>query len=246
MSEKASGRTTSASNPTTTLTGMISEEMAVATSTTSRFINGQSRATMSKSANDSHHHPPPPAPASSYMTKRKAAYMQKWQKFDDTISAIIVKKQTISLIEREMERFLEQREKIGRKLNRLMKKLEKAMSSEAAAAAALEAQKESSNSLLTAATTTSSTNSDINNKSSSSTCFEPSSSNNTASNCSNAAVAVSVGSKVDELREQIDIMKSNIDYLQDQIAECQTNIIQLDEAKVRIYFLIIIKTFLDV
>ena len=36
---------------------------------------------------------------------------------------------------------------------------------------------------------------------------------------------------IDELKDRIDVMKSNIDYLQDQIGECQTNIIQLDELK---------------
>lgn len=36
---------------------------------------------------------------------------------------------------------------------------------------------------------------------------------------------------LDELKDRIDVMKSNIDYLQDQIGECQTNIIHLDELK---------------
>lgn len=113
---------------------------------------------------------------------------------------------------------MEQREKIGRKLNRMMKKLEKAMVSESASSSP--PLKDTGNLLTTTAST--STNSDINNttKSSSSGCFDGS-----------AGVAPGSASKVDELREQIDIMKSNIDYLQDQIAECQTNIIQLDEAK---------------
>lgn len=148
------------------------------------------------------------------------------------MNAIIAKKQAISLIEREMERFLEQREKISRKLNRLMKKLEKAVAIEnhqhqlqmqqqqqqqqlQLQQQSQEMSKDTSMSLTgsnmtTNTLSTNSTNSDINTKSSSG--FE------------------SI-SKVDELREQIDIMKSNIDYLQDQIAECQTNIIQLDEAK---------------
>ena len=39
------------------------------------------------------------------------------------IHGLILKKQTISLIEREMERFLEQREKISRKHNRLVNRL---------------------------------------------------------------------------------------------------------------------------
>ena len=41
----------------------------------------------------------------------------------EKIHGLILKKQTISLIEREMERFLEQREKISRKHNRLVNRL---------------------------------------------------------------------------------------------------------------------------
>lgn len=141
-----------------------------------------------------------------------------------------------------MERFLEQREKIGRKLNRLMKKLEKAMLNEAASVSASSPspqpdKKESgeAGSLLLTTTASTSTNSDINNttKSSSSGCFDGSSSagGNSCSNGGGSSGTAASVSRADELREQIDIMKSNIDYLQDQIAECQTNIIQLDEAK---------------
>jgi len=57
--------------------------------------------------------------------KSNAVLQQKWEKIDKIIHEIIVKKQTIGLIEREMERFLEQREKFCRKLNRLEKKLQK-------------------------------------------------------------------------------------------------------------------------
>ena len=57
-----------------------------------------------------------------------------------------------------MERFLEQREKIGRKLNRLMKKLEKAMLSES-----ITTHKTETSSLLTTTASSTSTNSDINN-----------------------------------------------------------------------------------
>lgn len=111
-----------------------------------------------------------------------------------------MKKQTISLIEREMERFLEQRERISRKLNRLLKRYEKALMQES--------NMTNSNSLSTNSSSSSYTSSDaINSKSG----VEP--------------------NKLEEIKEQIDIMKSNIEYLQDQIAECQTNIIQLDEAK---------------
>ena len=101
------------------------------------------------------------------------SFQLKWQKLDQIINGLIVKKQTISLIEREMERFLEQREKISRKLNRLVNRLDKRLLIE-----------------------------------------EPDES-----------------LKIDELKDRIDVMKSNIDYLQDQIGECQTNIIQLDELK---------------
>lgn len=150
-----------------------------------------------------------------------------------------MKKQTISLIEREMERFLEQREKIGRKLNRVMKKLDKAMLLESKDTTTTT----TSSLLTTTGVSSASTNSDINNTSSTTTkssssssgCFDAASSSASATTNGVVVGATTGGSgvstKADELREQIDIMKSNIDYLQDQIAECQTNIIQLDEAK---------------
>ena len=53
------------------------------------------------------------------------SFQLKWQKLDQIINGLIVKKQTISLIERDMERFLEQREKISRKLNKLISRLNK-------------------------------------------------------------------------------------------------------------------------
>lgn len=93
-----------------------------------------------------------------------------------------------------MERFLEQRERISRKLNRLLKRYDKAL------------MQESNLSSNSSSSSTASTDA-INSKS----AIEP--------------------NKLEEIKEQIDIMKSNIEYLQDQIAECQTNIIQLDEAK---------------
>jgi kinesin family protein 4/21/27 len=129
---------------------------------------------------------------------------KKWEKIESSVNAIIIKKQTIGLIEREMERFLEQREKISRKLNRLEKRLAKAVS--------LENSKDSSS--LTSSNLT-----------------------NTISNSTSSDMADSVyvkspsNLKIDELKDQVDIMKSNIDYLQDQIGECQSNIIQLEEAK---------------
>lgn len=75
-----------------------------------------------------------------------------------------------------MERYIEQREKIGRKLNRLQKRYDKVLSQN------------------------------------------------------------SEESKGEDLKEQIEIMKSNIDYIQDQISECQANIIELDESKVHNVF----------
>lgn len=72
-----------------------------------------------------------------------------------------------------MERYLEQREKISRKLNRCSKKLEKLIN------------EQTDESKI----------------------------------------------KIEELKEQIETMKSNLDYIQDQINECQVNIIQLDESK---------------
>jgi hypothetical protein len=102
-----------------------------------------------------------------------------------------------------MERYLEQREKISRKLNRLIKRLNKAQQHEHT----------NSISLTSSSITNNSTNSDINTKSSA--VFD----------------SLTNSTKIDELKEQIDIMKSNIDYLNDQIAECQTNIIQLGDSK---------------
>ena len=113
------------------------------------------------------------AHTSSKEEKRKLLFQQRWTKIDASINSIIVKKQAIGVIEREMERYLTQREKISRRLNRLLRRLNKAT-------------------LLI----------DIENES----------------------------SRVDELKEQMDIIKSNIDYLNDQIAECQTNIIELGES----------------
>ena len=106
------------------------------------------------------------------------------------IHGLILKKQAISLIEREMERFLEQREKISRKLNRLVERL--ARRTEAAQYIMEPIEPKDDGSL------TQSKLADI---------------------------------KIEELKERIDVMKSNVDYLQDQIAECQTNIIALDELK---------------
>ena len=71
-----------------------------------------------------------------------------------------------------MERYIEQREKIGRKLNRLQKRYEKVLNQN------------------------------------------------------------DEESKGEDLKDQLDIMKSNVDYIQDQISECQANIIELDDSKV--------------
>ena len=142
--------------------------------------------------------------ANTKISKFTLAMQKKWEKIESSVNAIIIKKQTIGLIEREMERFLEQREKISRKLNRLEKRLVKAVS--------LENSKDSSS--LTSSNLT-----------------------NTISNSTSSDMADSVyvkspsNLKIDELKDQVDIMKSNIDYLQDQIGECQSNIIQLEEAK---------------
>ena len=136
------------------------------------------------------------------LSKFTLAMQQKWEKIEQSIHAIIIKKQTIGLIEREMERFLEQREKISRKLNRIEKRLGKAIS--------IENSKDSSSLTSSNLTNTISTSSDMTDS-----VYTKSPSN----------------LKIDELKEQIDIMKSNIDYLQDQIGECQSNIIQLEEAK---------------
>jgi kinesin family member 21 len=73
-----------------------------------------------------------------------------------------------------MERYIEQREKIGRKLNRLQKRYEKVLNQN------------------------------------------------------------DEDSKGEDLKEQLDIMKSNVDYIQDQISECQANIIELDDSKVKL------------
>jgi hypothetical protein len=112
------------------------------------------------------------------------------------IQSIITKKQTISLIERDMERYLEQREKLGRKLNRSAKRLEKLFSNEYPVSTGPLPTQTDHVCILTIRTPKKDRN------------------------------------KVDELKEQIEIMKSNIDYVQDQISECQANIIELDEAKV--------------
>lgn len=114
------------------------------------------------------------------------SFQLKWQKLDQIINGLIVKKQTISLIERDMERFLEQREKISRKLNKLINRLNKKSELkgelEEEEGGGGEDEEESQ-------------------------------------------------TRLNELKDRIDVMKSNIDYLQDQIGECQTNIIHLDELK---------------
>ena len=179
MSEKASGRT-------------IRDENLEITTTFNRYVS------ITKPAKTA------PLYANTKLSKFTLAMQQKWEKIDQSVQAIITKKQTIGLIEREMERFLEQREKISRKLNRLEKRLGKVITLE---------QNKDANSLTSSNLT------------------------NTISNSTSSDMADSVyvksasGLKIDELREQIDIMKSNIDYLQDQIAECQSHIIQLEEAK---------------
>lgn len=110
-----------------------------------------------------------------------------------------------------MERFLEQRERISRKLNRLIKRYEKTVTFENGLGCT-SVNMSNSNTLSTNSSSNSDATSDINSKSSS-------------------GIDSDSISKAEELKEQIDIMKSNIDYLQDQIAECQTNIIQLDETR---------------
>lgn len=86
-----------------------------------------------------------------------------------------------------MERYLEQREKIGRKLARLQKRLDKAYVT---------------------------FNSNLNDQ-------------------LNEVEKQQQLVKIDDLKEQIDIMKSNIEYIQEQISECQANIIELDDSKVK-------------
>jgi kinesin family protein 4/21/27 len=151
--------------------------------------------------------------------KSNAILQQKWEKIDKIIHEIIVKKQTIGLIEREMERFLEQREKFCRKLNRLEKKLHKSTMNSPNEENIL---KESYN--IDQSTLENSSKSDLNelngNNDGKALSFTPNSANSKST---------------DELKEQIYAIKSNIDYIQDQISECQTNIIQLDESKVSSY-----------
>lgn len=219
MSDKASGRVPNSNNPTNPSVNLSLLTTAITTTTTTNLV--VSAAAVQSTAKSK-------PIESSFVNKRKAMFQQKWVKIDQSINSIIVKKQAISLIEREMERYLEQREKISRKLNRLIKRLNKAQHQENSIHSTSQTNRMtlSKENLLSMTSSTSiaiqpttmistednSTTSDLNTKSTTS-CFE------------------SLPSKIDELKEQIDIMKSNIDYLNDQIAECQTNIIQLGDSK---------------
>lgn len=148
--------------------------------------------------------------------KSNVVLQQKWEKIDKIIHEIIVKKQTIGLIEREMERFLEQREKFCRKLNRLEKKLQKSTMN-----GPNEENKIKESHSIDQSTLENISKNDLN---------ELDANNDAKASTSNSATSKSI----DELKEQIYAIKSNIDYIQDQISECQTNIIQLDESKVRL------------
>jgi hypothetical protein len=152
--------------------------------------------------------------------KSSTVLQQKWEKIDKIIHEIIVKKQTIGLIEREMERFLEQREKFCRKLNRLEKKLQKLTLKNS-----VEENEKKENCMIDQSKFKNNSSSDLNELGV----------NNNANPILFASSNANFKS-IDELNEQIYAIKSNIDYIQDQISECQTNIIQLDESKVRADF----------
>ena len=50
-------------------------------------------------------------------------------------------------------------------------------------------------------------------------------------------------SYIRELDDQLESLKANIDYVQENIAECQRNIVQIEETKVKSSFLAVLKLF---
>ena len=50
-------------------------------------------------------------------------------------------------------------------------------------------------------------------------------------------------SYIRELDDQLESLKANIDYVQENIAECQRNIVQIEETKVKFSFLAVLKLF---